>query len=212
MIFEQIATGGDRNFAYLVGDEDTRAGALIDPSYDPAKCVKAARKIDIVVKYIINTHGHSDHTNGNETARKRTGAAVVAHESARQPHDINVRDGETLSLGGLELRFIHTPGHTPDGICVLAEGKLMTGDTLFVGKVGGTDFDNGAKTEFESLQRLMDLPDDVEVYPGHDYGTAPSSTIRRERETNPFILRKDFDDFVHLKKHWAEYKAEHGIK
>lgn len=212
MIFEQIPTGGDRNFAYLVGDEASGECALVDPSNDPAKCVKAARKHNLVVKYVINTHGHSDHTNGNETVRKRTGARVVAHESAWQAHDMTVRDGATLKLGELELRFIHTPGHTDDAVCILAGEKLMTGDTLFVGKVGGTDFGDGARTEFESLRRLMKLPDEVEVYPGHDYGVAPSSTIGRERETNPFILRKEFDDFVDLKKHWAEYKAEHGIK
>lgn len=212
MIFEQIRTGGDRNFAYLVGDEESREGALVDPSYDPKKCLAAAEKHRLAVKYVINTHGHSDHSNGNQTVVKRTGAKVVAHASAYHQHDIDARDGGTLALGNLELKFIHTPGHTGDGICILVGGKLMTGDTLFVGKVGGTDFGPGAKREFESLHRLMELPDDTEVHPGHDYGTAPTSTIGNEKKTNPFLLRTDFEDFVYLKQHWAEYKAEHGIK
>jgi glyoxylase-like metal-dependent hydrolase (beta-lactamase superfamily II) len=212
MIFEQIPTGGDRNFAYLVGDEESGAGALIDPSNDPRKCIKAAEAKRLVVRYVINTHGHSDHTNGNDTVVKRTGARVVAHKNARQNHDVDVSDGDRLSLGNLQLEFIHTPGHTDDAVCVLAGGKLVTGDTLFVGKVGGTDLGEGARREFESLHRLMKLPNDVKVYPGHDYGTAPSSTIGNEKKTNPFLLQKNFEDFVYLKEHWAAYKKEHGIK
>jgi len=212
MLFEQIRTGGDRNFAYLIGDEDSREAALVDPANDPGACVAAAEQRGLKVKYVINTHGHYDHIDGNEAVRRRTGAKVAAHESARHGHDIGVKDGEVLRLGKLKVRVLHTPGHTGDAICVLAEGKLMTGDTLFVGKVGGTDFGAGARREFESLERLMELPEETEVYPGHDYGVAPSSTIGHERETNPFLLRRDFRDFVHLKEHWAEYKAKHGIK
>jgi glyoxylase-like metal-dependent hydrolase (beta-lactamase superfamily II) len=212
MIFEQIPTGGDRNFAYLVGDGESGEGALVDPSNDPRKCIKAAEAKRLVIRYIINTHGHSDHTNGNDTVAKRTGARIVAHQSAWQNHDVDVHDGDRLKLGNLRLEFIHTPGHTDDAVCVLAEDKLMTGDTLFVGKVGGTDLGEGARTEFESLHRLMKLPDNVEVYPGHDYGTAPSSTIGHEKKTNPFLLQKNFEDFVYLKEHWAAYKKQHGIQ
>jgi hydroxyacylglutathione hydrolase len=212
MIFEQIRTGGDRNFAYLIGDVESGEGALVDPSYNPKKCLAAAEKHRLVVKYVINTHGHYDHTNGNQTVVKRTGAKVVAHPSASQQHDIDADDGGTLALGDLKLEFIHTPGHTGDAICILAAGKLITGDTLFVGKVGGTDLGPGAKREFEGLHRLMELPDETEVYPGHDYGVAPTSTIGHEKKTNPFLLKTDFEDFVYLKEHWAEYKAKHGIK
>lgn len=212
MIFEQIRTGGDRNFAYLIGDEKSSEGALVDPSYNPKECLAAAEKHRLAVRYVINTHGHYDHTDGNQTVQKRTGAQIVAHESARHPHDMSVSDGDVLTLGDLEVKCIHTPGHTGDGICLLVAGKLMTGDTLFVGKVGGTDFGPGAKREFESLHRLMELPDETEVYPGHDYGVAPTSTIGHEKKTNPFLLRTDFEDFVYLKEHWAEYKREHGIR
>lgn len=212
MIFEQIRTGGDRNFAYLVGDEESGQAALVDPSNDPNLCLAAAARHRLSVRYVINTHGHYDHTSGNAAVRAATGAKVVAHKSAAHPHDVGVSDGDLLRLGGLEISIIHTPGHTGDAICVLVAGKLITGDTLFVGKVGGTDFGDGARREFASLHRLMELPDATEVWPGHDYGVAPSSTIGRERSTNPFILRKDFADFVYLKEHWAEYKAKHGIK
>lgn len=210
MIFEQIRTGGDRNFAYLLGDEASKQAALVDPSNSPDKCVDCAEAHGLKVVYIVNTHGHYDHTDGNEAVRNRTGAQLVAN-GARA--DINVRDGDTVSLGGLTLRIIHTPGHTDDGICILAEGHLVTGDTLFVGKVGGTDLSAGARKEFESLKRLLELPGETTVWPGHDYGTAPSSTIEIERETNPFLTRiNSFEDFVDLKQNWAEYKLKHGIQ
>jgi glyoxylase-like metal-dependent hydrolase (beta-lactamase superfamily II) len=91
-------------------------------------------------------------------------------------------------------------------------GQLFTGDTLFVGKVGGTGYGDDAREEYDSLhQKLMTLPDDTVVWPGHDYGVAPQSTIGHEKETNPFILRPDFQSFVELKRNWLAYKAEHGI-
>ena len=118
-----------------------------------------------------------------------------------------------LRLGNLDLKIIHTPGHTPDGICILVDNKLLTGDTLFVGKIGGTGTEEEARIEYDSLfNKLMKMDDDIEVYPGHDYGVAPTSTIGHERQTNPFILRKDFKDFKWLKDNWTEYKLEHGIK
>jgi glyoxylase-like metal-dependent hydrolase (beta-lactamase superfamily II) len=90
---------------------------------------------------------------------------------------------------------------------------LITGDTLFVGKVGGTDLGDGARREYDSLHnKLMTLPDHIEVWPGHNFGSAPSSTIGNERRTNPFLQQKSFEDFVHLKAHWIQYKREHGLK
>ncbi len=208
MIFEQIRTGGDRNFAYLVGDGKTNRAAVVDPSNVPALVLERAKEHGLEVKYLINTHGHYDHTDGNSHVRSKTGAELVACGAA---------DGETFSLGDVELKIIHTPGHTTDGICILVSapgesGKLMTGDTLFVGKVGGTGYGDDARAEYDSLHdKLMTLPDETEVWPGHDYGVAPSSTIGNEKATNPFILRESFEDFVDLKRNWPAYKQEHGI-
>ena len=90
---------------------------------------------------------------------------------------------------------------------------LFTGDTLFVGKVGGTDFGKQAKSEYDSLHnKILKLSDDIRIFPGHDYGVAPESTIGNEKKTNPFILCKDFESFVDLKRNWLEYKKKHGIK
>ena len=206
MIFEQIRTGGDRNFAYLVGDEETKQAAVVDPSNDPALVLERAKENGLEVKYLINTHGHYDHTDGNSHVQSKTNAELFSGT-----------DGETVSLGDVELKIIHTPGHTSDGVCILASApgetsKLMTGDTLFVGKVGGTGYGDDARAEYDSIHRkLMTLPDETEVWPGHDYGVAPSSTIGNEKETNPFILRESFEDFVNLKRNWPAYKREHGI-
>ncbi len=212
MIFEQIRVGGDRNFAYLIGDEASKEGAVVDPSYNPTLVLERCATHGLEVKYLINTHGHIDHTNGNDHVMAQISPAFLAWD---QP---NAGDGQTLSLGEVELTFLHTPGHTEDSLCVLARqagtpGKLVTGDTLFVGKVGGTDLGEGARLEYDSLhKKVMTLPDDTEVWPGHDYGVAPDSTIGHERKTNPFLLRDTFESFVDLKRNWAEYKKEHGIQ
>jgi hydroxyacylglutathione hydrolase len=142
----------------------------------------------------------------------------MASPTARTCRSAGAVDGARLALGRLSLTLIHTPGHTPDSLCLLVEepgspGKLITGDTLFVGKVGGTGFGEDARAEYRSLhEKLMPLPDATEVWPGHDYGVAPSSTIGHERRTNPFLLRESFEAFVELKVNWLEYKRRHGIR
>lgn len=214
MIFQQIPAGGDRNFGYLIGDEETREAAVVDPSFSFEKFIQAAKENNLKIIYLIGTHGHGDHINSIFALREKTGAKVVLYTSSPVSSDIRAKDGDTLKIGNLELKVIHTPGHTPDSICILVDNKkLVTGDTLFVGKIGGTNTYQAAKTEYDSLfNKLMKLDDAIEVYPGHDYGVAPTSTIVHERQTNPFLLRKDFNDFKWLKDNWLAYKQQHGIK
>lgn len=212
MIFYQVPVGGDRNYGYFVADEATRKAAVVDASYTPQKLVDLAREHQAQIVYILSTHDHGDHTNGNRAAKRATGAQIVLHKNAFSPHDIAVDDGDELPLGELTLKIIHTPGHTDDSICILVEDILLTGDTLFVGKVGGTDYGEGARKEYNSLHnKLMTLDDHIRVYPGHHYGVQPYSTIGHERRTNPFLLRTSFDDFVELKINWLEYKRQYGI-
>lgn len=215
MIFEQIPADGDRNFAYLIGDESTRGAAIVDPSYAPERALEHATRHGLNVRYVVSTHSHPDHIVGNAHILERTKASEVLHESSPHPSQVRVKDNEELAVGAIKLRFLHTPGHIPDHICVLAGTKLLTGDLLFVGKVGGTGghfVGSDPKQQWESLQRLVKLDASTEVWPGHNYGTAPSSTIGKEVATNPFLLCKNLDEFLHLKDHWAEYKKEHNIK
>jgi hydroxyacylglutathione hydrolase len=214
MIFEQIPAGGDRNFAYLIGDEASREAAVVDASYTPERALDHATRHGLAVRYVISTHSHKDHIAGNAYILERTEAVEVLHESTPHPCRMRVKDDEELALGTMQLRFLHTPGHIPDHVCVLAGWKLLTGDILFVGKIGGTGPNfpgSDPQQQWDSLQRLMKLDPSVEVWPGHDYGVAPSSTIGREATTNPFLLCKTFDDFLYLKDHWAEYKKAHNI-
>lgn len=213
MIFTQIRSGGDRNFSYVIADESSREAAIIDPGSPPEGELRFLERERLILRSIINTHDHIDHTGGNTALVRKTGALVAMHESARSPHDIELSDGMSLMIGAIAVRIIHTPGHTPDSICILAGEELITGDTLFVGKVGGTGFGTDARNEYESLhKKLMTLPPETRVWPGHDYGVRPSSTIGDELRENPFILRKSFDSFLELKRNWLEYKRIHGIK
>ncbi|OFW42008.1 MAG: hypothetical protein A3J28_18900 [Acidobacteria bacterium RIFCSPLOWO2_12_FULL_60_22] len=214
MIFQQIQANGDRNFAYLIGDDATREAAVLDASYAPERVWAEAQARELALRYVISTHSHKDHIAGNGYLLERTQAVEVMHESTPHPCRLRVKDNEELPLGNLRLRFLHTPGHIPDHVCVLADGKLITGDLLFVGKIGGTGLPfpgSDPRQQWESLQRLMRLDPATEVWPGHDYGAAPSSTLGREIATNPFLLCKTFEEFLYLKDHWAEYKKAHGI-
>jgi hydroxyacylglutathione hydrolase len=212
MIFRQIDAGGDRNFAYLIADKKGGVAAIIDPPPDPARYRALIDVDNLKVEYIIVTHGHNDHVWGMMPARDVFHGKVVGHSSMHLTLDIKVGEGDTLPLGNLTLKFLYTPGHTDDHICVVCEDNVITGDVLFVGKVGGTDLGAGARREWDSLQKLMELPDDTRVWPGHNYGVAPTSTIGHEKETNPFLIQPTFDAFIDLKANWLVYKKKHGIK
>ena len=212
MIFEQIDAGGDRNFSYLIGDETGGTCAVVDPGYDTSKLEARVQELGLRVTHIFNTHTHHDHVAGNDVFHK-DGVQLAAYKEARVNPDIKLEHGSTVQVGGNTIEVLFTPGHYLDSICLLVNGKLMTGDTLFVGCIGGSGFQGSSaeKQHHSLLEVIMKLDDAVEVYPGHDYGPAPSSTIGNERANNPFLHRSDFDEFVWLKENWDAYKAEHGI-
>ena len=198
MIFEQIKVGYD-NFAYLIADEKSGYAALIDPSFEPEKILIKTEKGSFEIKYLINTHSHYDHTNVNDYILKNTNAVLIGFN--KNPPAVSIKDNDQLELGELILTFIHTPGHTPDSICILTENKIVTGDTLFVGTIGKTGFGNDARLMFQSIQKkILPLKDSIEVYPGHDYGPLIRSTIGNEKKNNPFLKVNSFDSFLKLKK------------
>jgi glyoxylase-like metal-dependent hydrolase (beta-lactamase superfamily II) len=216
LIFEQIRTGGDRNFGYLLGDRDARRGVLVDPSYTPDALVQRAEDQGLTITHVINTHGHPDHTNGNERACELARAPLAAfRDSPLVRPDVGLAEGGELAVGSLRLQFWHVPGHCPDHLTIYepAWQILITGDLLFVGKIGGTGNETDARTEWDSLQRVLArVPDAATVWPGHDYGVRPSSTIALERATNPFLRCADADALVALKANWASVKKDLGLK
>ncbi len=214
LVFEQIRAGGDRNLGYLLADREAGRGVLIDPSYSPDAFVQRALDQNIAITHVINTHSHPDHINGNEHAMERTRAPLVAHVDAPTQPAIAVTDGQELAIGSLVLRFIHVPGHCHDHVLVYERRHaiLITGDLLFVGKVGGTRTEADARIEWDSLRRLESLPGETTVWPGHDYGVRPSSTIALEKASNPFLRCHDVDAFLALKRDWADLKVRYGLK
>lgn len=214
-ILEQIRVGGDRNFGYLLGDREAGEGLLIDPSFDPDAMVARAEAQKLRITHILNTHGHPDHTNGNAMAKTLTGAPILGGPGHPGPVDQVVQDGARIPFGGYHLLAWQVPGHCPDHLAFLVEEMAagLTGDLLFVGKVGGTSSDKDARVEWGSLQRLQKgWPRHTTIWPGHDYGVRPSSTLAWEAESNPFLRCPTLEAFIHLKNHWAQFKGEHGLK
>ncbi len=215
MIFKQIKSGGDRNFAYLIGCQISNKCVLIDPSPDPQICEIEVEKTGLELVYIINTHSHIDHIAGNDYFCKDKKIKLITHPKGNG--DLKIEDTKEISLSkdknSLNLMFLYTPGHTGDSICIKAENNLVTGDTLFVGKVGGTYTEEDAREEFNSLIKIMKLPSKTIIWPGHNYGTSSQSTIETEIKTNPFIKKlNEFEDFIWLKNNWAEFKLKNNIK
>lgn len=209
MDVEQIKVGYMDVFCYIVASPNHKEALVIDPAGDEEKIVNRVAQKGLTMKYIVNTHGHADHTCGNARVQALTGAKIVmhkldndvfnspeGHQMARQwgfaispPADITVQDGDRIVVGDVSLEVIHTPGHSPGGICLYGDGQLFSGDTLFVGAIGRTDLPGSSHEQFmKSIkERLLSLPGETIVWPGHDYGVRPSSTIEIEMKTNPWL-------------------------
>jgi len=198
MFFKQIQQHGD-NFSYVIADQETKEAAVVDPSFNADQIIRVIKSNSLQLKYIINTHGHSDHTAGNAELKSIFGAKTVGHERSRISPDIKVKDSDILAVGKINLQVIYTPGHTIDSICLLVDKKrLLTGDTLFVGECGRTDLAGGnAKSMYDSLfNKLSRLGNNVEIYPGHDYGPKQSSTLGEEKKSNYTLNPRSVEDFL----------------
>ena len=210
IIIKQIPVEPFQVLTYLVACPQWCDAVVIDPAGDEDKLLSLIETRRLNVKYILNTHGHADHVLGNPKLKNLLKIPVCMHEaddiffndpSVRKksfhelglpppdPADVKLKDGDVLEVGTLKIEVIHTPGHTPGSVCYLVDENLFTGDTLFVGAAGRTDLIGGSlNTLIKSIEkRLIVLPKQTIVWPGHDYGENPSSTIGREMEENPYI-------------------------
>ncbi len=205
LILERLVVGPFMSNCYLIGCPETLEGLIIDPGAEGKRIIKRVTDLNLKIKYLINTHGHMDHTGANSEVKAAFGAPLLVHrEDAplyRSPQagmalfpkagkevlspDLLLKGNEQLQVGTLTVRVLETPGHTPGGISLDLSGVLFTGDTLFAGSIGRTDLPGGSFPHIiESIKsKLLVYPDITEVYPGH----GPSSTIGDERRYNPFL-------------------------
>ena len=208
MKINQMLLGRMDVFCYIIADENSKTCALIDPAFDTDRILKEVESEGLKVTHVINTHGHSDHTAGNAAIIAKTGATLLIHEKdadklsgftnsafsrvlggkGSPKPKVLLKDKDIIPVGETKLSVIHTPGHTPGGICIYVPGHVFTGDTLFVGAVGRTDFPGGSMNQLlKSIhEKVYTLPGDTIVWPGHDYGEDVSSTVDKEKRTNPF--------------------------
>jgi hydroxyacylglutathione hydrolase len=195
----QVPVGTMANFTYILADRDTAKACVIDPSWDLEKLFEILKRNNWNLEYIINTHTHFDHILGNEQVASVTGAKIIQHENSNQPSDKFVKDEEIVYMGNIPLKILYTPGHSNDSICIVIEDKfIFTGDTIFVGNCGRVDLPGGdAKKLYNSIFNVISkLDESLIVYPGHNYGSYPTSTIKEEKKTSPIFSPRTEEDFV----------------
>jgi glyoxylase-like metal-dependent hydrolase (beta-lactamase superfamily II) len=209
-IIRRITLGDYQVNTYLVGCPRTREALVIDPAGAPQTIIRCAAAEGLSLRLILNTHGHADHVAANRQLKALLKVPVGLHADDERffadpairarteaelglpgpdPADFTFSDGDRLTVGTLEIEVLHTPGHTPGSVCFRVADNLFTGDTLFVGDVGRTDLAGGSlETLLKSLEtKIIGLPPETVVWPGHPYGDTPTSTIGRERAENPYI-------------------------
>jgi len=204
MIIKKLVVGPLQENCYIVGDRKTREAIVIDPGDEPDRVIDEIKDSGLEVGAVILTHGHFDHIGAAGDIRKETGAKILMHKEDMESYalareqaafwgfdmddlpqpDGFVEEGQEIKAGGLRFKVMHTPGHSKGGICLYGEGVLFSGDTVFQGSVGRTDFPGGSAEELrKSFKRLLGLPDDTKIFSGH----GPETTIGREKKENFFV-------------------------
>ncbi|MBS1271035.1 MAG: Hydroxyacylglutathione hydrolase GloC [Candidatus Marinimicrobia bacterium] len=214
MIIESLEGGYDKNFTYLIACEKSRQAAVIDAAVGAEQIITTANDLDLKIKYLIITHTHHDHYAWAEALLKKLRRiTLVTYSDAlsgigEDEHRM-VGDGETMHIGSEEIQFLHTPGHYPDSICILADGAVFTGDTLFIGRTGRTTSPKSDTRElFHSVKdKLLTLPDETVIYPGHNYGEKPHNTLGNEKENNQFLQAESADEFEKIMQEYEESRV-----
>ena len=205
MLLIRLIVGPLQVNCFILADEKTKEAIVVDPGDDAQDILKVIKEKGLRVRYIVNTHAHFDHVGANKAVKDATGAELLLHEAdapvlaavaiqsrsfgmspvSSPPPDRLLKHGDSIVAGDISLKVLHTPGHTPGGISLLEQGVVFTGDALFAGSIGRTDFPGGdLRTLIRSIKtNLMTLPDDTKVFSGH----GPASTIGDERRENPFL-------------------------
>jgi len=200
MKVHQFQVGNMENFTYILEDEESGEAIILDPSWNLDEIQKEIVRRDLKIKYIVNTHYHFDHTLGNEAMAKETTAQILQYEASTLKHDISLVDRQKIKFGNSELTVFHTPGHSKDSICLVGDGKIFTGDTLFVGNCGRVDLPGGSARElYHSLFDILGKMDEnLVLYPGHNYGSTPVSTLGKEKQNNFVLQKRSEQEFVEL--------------
>jgi sulfur dioxygenase len=202
MIFRQLFDRVSCTFTYLLASRPGGEACLIDPALSQVdRYLALLAELEVELVKAIDTHLHADHITGLGVLHAQTHCAtVMGEESAAEVVSLRIRGGDCIDVGGLGLRALHTPGHTDDSYCFLVENRLFTGDTLHIRGTGRTDFQNGdAAQQYDSLfNKLLRLPDETLVYPGHDYKGDTVSTIGEEKAHNPRLQVGSVDEYVEL--------------
>ena len=202
MIFRQVFDNKSSTYTYLIASAKGREAIMIDPVLENVESyIKLLNELDLKLVKVIDTHIHADHVTGASDLKAKTSCATIMGENTpADAVDIKLKDEETIKIDQLEIKALYTPGHTSDSYSFLMDKYLFSGDTLLINGTGRTDFQNGnSKDAYNSIfNKLLKLPEDTILYPGHDYNGRESSTIGNEKKFNPRLQVKDADEYVEL--------------
>jgi hydroxyacylglutathione hydrolase len=204
LVFKQFVVGHMANFNYLIGDRSSGELAVIDPAWDANLIKQKASELNMTISMIILTHGHPDHIEAIDQLTKSNPLPIYI--SADEPQLFNkglntIRttiDQQLISIGGVSVKCVHTPGHTPGSQCLQVEEKLITGDTLFINACGRCDLPGGdPATMYDTLYtRLLPLNENLVIYPGHQYGGRDFDTLKNQKITNPYLTCSSKEEFL----------------
>jgi hydroxyacylglutathione hydrolase len=214
LYFKQIEIGPMQNYVYLIGSTESRKAAVVDAAWDIDEILRIAAQDEMEITHALVTHTHPDHVGGGFAGIEIAGvtellekckAKVVVHKAEAEfikglsSSDIIKTDtGDKVDVGGLEIQLMHTPGHTPGSQCFLVDNRVVSGDTLFIDACGRVDFPGGSPEQmyYSLTQKLMALPDDMILFPGHNYAPLKHATMGEQKKTNPYLQFSSLKHFL----------------